>query len=228
MAFPRRLLLTVGAVLAIALAGAYLLRDAANSGTWVPLGLAIGSLAVSIIAAFRSELFGFAPAVVGGETLLAQTQPPSTTFNLVLPLHFLNRGYGDGVVEWVAVRLWLHGAAEPILLTPVCEIDMMKLIQGKRHLHAENVKGSFAAFPLEGKKSVSKAILFKDEVQPGTAAPVVNPGRVRFEIYVKGNNAKKAKLALTIVQGYSQEMLASYATGTSIHNVQRPIVQGMP
>src|ERR1035437_4563540 len=105
MRFPYRLFLTVFGVVAAALLGAFAIGRGDNSSLWLPLGLSIASLAVAILSAFKNELFEFAPAVLGSEIILAQARPIHAKLTVILPLSFVNTGYAEGVVEWVAVKL---------------------------------------------------------------------------------------------------------------------------
>ena len=68
---------------------------------------------------------------------------------------------GDGVVEWVAVRLTIdREIPRSVLLSPVADVDMQHFIQATRRLDEDNAIEPFAAFALEAKRSLAKFVLF--------------------------------------------------------------------
>ena len=189
MRFPLRLFLTVAGIVAVALVGAYVVLRGNNAAIWLPIGLSIASLVVAILSAFKNELFEFAPAVLGSEVILVQPRP--TPLTVILPLSFVNTGYAEGVIEWVAVKLVRIADGHFTVLHPTLEIDQLKFWQGRHYLHADNIIGTFASFPMESKKVVVKSILFS--VQEGQTLDLVE-GEYRFNIYVKASNARKGRI----------------------------------
>lgn len=99
MPFNRRLALFLAAVVFAGVAGAYALSLWTDARLWLPIGISVASLAISILSAFKNELFDFAPQVVGGDfALIHSTAPNVAQSGLLLPVHFVNRGYGEGVI----------------------------------------------------------------------------------------------------------------------------------
>jgi hypothetical protein len=214
MTFPKRLFFTVGGVIGASLLGAFIIRRGDNAALWVPLGLSVASLVVAILAAFKNELFEFAPAVLGSEVFLAQAQPAHDKLTVIIPLSFINTGYAEGVIEWVAIKLTYITDGQFSILEPVVEVDLIKFLQGKRYLHAESTLGQFASFPLESKKVVSKAILFA--ASPDKPSFTLVEGKYRFDVYVKSSSVDKAELLHSFNQEFTKDLLTKYLAGSSI------------
>lgn len=212
MRFPHRLFLTVSGTVAAALLGAFTIRQGDNAALWLPLGLSIGSLAIAILSAFKNELFEFAPAVLGSEVILTHPRL-NQEFAMILPLSFVNTGYAEGIVEWVAVKLVHIADGHFSALHPIFEVDLLKFWQGKHYLHAENTIGTFASFPMESKKVVVKSILFA--VPEGRRFALVK-GEYRFDIYLKANNIRRARVLHSFKYSLSDEFLSEYASGKTM------------
>lgn len=221
ISFPRRLAATVGAIITLAVVGAYMIRNSDRASAWLPLGLSIASLAVSVLSAFKNELFEFDPQLVGGAIILPQTEPRSNSLQFILPLNFVNAGYAEGVIEWVALKFVPTDGGEPFICDPVAEIDLVKYIQGRRHLHAENILGGFLPFPLESKKSLAKAILFSPQQTTERVREIVR-AEYRMDVYLKAANRRPVKI-LTVEKALSAKLLEDFANGGSIMNMNRDI-----
>lgn len=179
--------------------------------------LSLIALVVSLVSSFKNELFGFRLDVVASELVLASpTTPSHNSLALVFPLSFINRGYGEGIVESLAVKAVLGKTQETKLYTPVTEVDMMKFIQGKRRLHAENTLGTFAAFPLDTKAALKKYILFtQEERNENYPFSPWEAGEYRFEVYAKTSAGGKPHKVTEFEYEITQEILDSYFSGTS-------------
>ena len=66
----RRLLLVVGSTLGAAILGAFLMRRTNQALLWLPVGISIGSLVVSLLGAFKNDFFAFSPSIDEGEVIL--------------------------------------------------------------------------------------------------------------------------------------------------------------
>ncbi len=71
MSFPTRLVLTIAGTVVASIGAAYFLGGRAPA-IWLPLAFSIASLAISILAAFKSELFDFAPVVIQQGSVVSQ------------------------------------------------------------------------------------------------------------------------------------------------------------
>ncbi len=215
MRFPHRLFLTVSGIVAAALVGAFVIRGGDNAALWLPLGLSIASLAVAILSAFKNELFEFSLAVFGAEVILAQARPVHAELTVILPLSFVNTGYAEGVVEWIALKLVRTADGQFAVLHPTLEIDQLKFWQGRHYLHADNTIGTFSSFPLESKKVIVKSILFV--IPEGKPPFALAEGEYRFDIYVKASNMKRAKVLHSFKYTFSDEFLSEYVSGKTVH-----------
>lgn len=189
----------------------------------VPLIISIVALITSLIGTFKNELFPFNFRLISGEVIFAvPTSPSHHSLQIVLALSFINDGYGQGVIEWTAVKIITEKSIK--LYTPLAEIDFEKFLQGKRKLHGENIKGAFGPFTLSTREVVKKYILFsQEENNPKYPYSEWSEGDHKFEIWVKTSNNKKAGLENTFNQQIDKKMLDSYFSGTSAVIMNREI-----
>jgi hypothetical protein len=179
----------------------------------IPLIISIVALVTALIGTFKNELFPFDFRLIPGEVIFAvPTSPSHHSLQIVLALSFINEGYGQGVIEWIALKIKTKNTVK--LYTPIAEIDYEKFLQGKRKLHAENIKGSFGPFTLGAREAVKKYILFSQE-ENNSKYPFNewSEGDHKFEIWVKTSNEEKAKLVNTFKLKIDKKLLESYFSG---------------
>ena len=160
---------------------------------WIAPGMALAALGIAVLCAIRLRAVEFSPEVIAGDVIVPRSSR-ARDVKLLLPLQFLNSGTADGVIEWVAVRLTVDGDINrSVLLSPVAEVDMQRFIQAKRKLDDSAVE-PFTGFPLEGKRSVAKFVLF-DLAEKARNLPLsLRPGRYSFELFVKSTANRSPKL----------------------------------
>ena len=210
-------------ILALSLCGAAALLQWLAVPAWLALGLALAGFWLAALAAGKAQLVEFAPEVLGGDVIL----PPSRASNEVrflLPLQFTNSGSAGGVIEWVALRLTLDGdAARSVLLSPVAEIDMQRFIRAKRRLEPDNALDPFIGFSLEGKRSVTKFVLF-DLAEKGRTAPLhIAPGRYAFELFVKSTATRQPKLERTFEHALDTKQVEDFRNDTTVYLINYQI-----
>lgn len=161
---------------------------------WLAPGMALAALGIAALCALRLGALEFAPEVIAGDVIVPRSSRAGRDVKLLLPLQFVNSGTADGVVEWVALRLTVDGdISHSLLLSPIAEVDMQRFIQAKRRLDETAVE-PFTAFPLEGKRSQAKFVLF-DLAEKGRNVPLtLRPGRYSFELFVKSTANRAPKL----------------------------------
>jgi hypothetical protein len=191
----RKTALVLAAILSVSLAAVSWLGKNIADPAWLALGLAIAAVCMAIYGALKAGLLEFSPEVLAGDVIVPRPSRAGGDVKLLLPLQFTNAGTADGVVEWVALRLTVDGDIQrSVLLSPVAEVDMQRFIQAKRKLDDENAVEPFTAFPLEGKRSLAKFVLF-DLAEKGRAEPLrLRPGRWGFEVFVKSTANRSPKL----------------------------------
>lgn len=134
----------IGCVTASFAVIAALILTGASISQYIAVLISLVALIVSIVSAFKEDIFPFQPTVLLDEIIMAPPSGPShDSVALVLPLTFINKGHGAGVVNMLALRV--ESADGLKLYTPLQQVDFEKYISGRRKLHAENVKGSFNA-----------------------------------------------------------------------------------
>ena len=182
------------------------------------LGLSILALAVATYAALKIRRLEFCPEVLGGDVILPRAGRAAGTARPLLPLHFCNAGHAGGIVEWVALRVTHEGETDrAVLLSPVAEVDMQRFIQAKRRLTEDNCSEPFTGFALDARRSMSKFILFDVAERPRAAPMRLQPGRLRFELFVKASNAAQPKLERSFEHLVEQKHLDDYGEDLAVY-----------
>jgi len=190
----------------------------------VSLGISLLALAVAALAALKIRKLEFCPEVLGGDVILPRAGRAAGTARLLLPLHFSNAGHAGGIVEWVALRVTFDADAErSILLSPAAEVDMQRFIQARRRLTDDNCIEPFSGFALDARRSISKFILFDVAERPRAAGLRVQPGRYRFELFVKASNARQPKLERSFEHVLEQKHLEDYRDDLAVYLIDYQI-----
>ncbi len=132
---------------------------------------------------------------------------------LIFPLVFLNDGNGSGVIESLSIKI--EGNNSIKLYAPIAEIDFGKYIIEKRKLHTESMIGTFGPFPLHGKESIQKHILFSQE--ENSEKYPLNKWQVdsyKFRIFIKHSHQKKPIEYVHFKRFISKKVLDEYKAGT--------------
>src|SRR3954462_1013798 len=104
------------------------------------LGVSLVALAVAAFALLHGRSLAFAPEILGGDVILPRTGN-AAGIKLLLPLQFTKAGYGDGVIQWIALRLTVDGdTAKSVLLSPVAEGDMQGFLRARRSTAPEKIE----------------------------------------------------------------------------------------
>lgn len=219
----RKTVIGTAAVLVLSLLGGAALTTIVTPPAWLVVGLAIAGFWLAALAAGKAKLVEFAPEVLGGDVILPPSRAPGGV-RLLLPLQFTNSGSAGGVVEWVALRLTVDGdARRSVLLSPVAEVDMQRFIRAKRRLEPDNTLDPFIAFSLEGKRSVTKFVLF-DLAEKGRTAPLhLAPGRYGFELFVKSTATRQPKLERTFEHTLDAKQVEEVRNDNSVYLINYQI-----
>jgi hypothetical protein len=188
------------------------------------LAMSVPALAMAYLALVRARMLEFCPEVLGGDVILPRNQRPQDGVRLLLPLQFSNAGYADGIVEWIAVRVTVDGRTDAsLLLGPVAEVDMQRFIHAKRQIE-ENTIEPFTRFVLEGRRAVSKFVLFDHAEKRRRGEPLLlRPGRYSFELFIKATNSRQPKLERTFEHVIEQTHLEDYRAGASVYLINYDI-----
>ena len=159
---------------------------------WLALGLAIAAICIASYGTLKAGLLEFSPEVLAGDVIVPRPSRAGGDVKLLLPLQFTNAGGGDGIVEWVALRLTIDGDIQhSVLLSPVAEVDMQRFIQAKRRLDEDN-----AIEPFTGRTEPLR----------------LRNGRWAFELFVKSSANRTPKLERSfehVVERKHAEQLAA-------------------
>ena len=184
---------------------------------WIAPGMALAALGIGIMCAIRLRAMEFSPEVIAGDVIVPRSRNVGRDIKLLLPLQFVNSGTADGVIEWVALRLTVDGDINrSVLLSPVAEVDMQRFIQAKRKLDDTAIE-PFTAFPLEGRRSLAKFVLF-DLAEKGRSAPLsLRPGRYTFELFVKSTANRSPKLERVFEHAVEPKHAEEFAADAPIY-----------
>jgi hypothetical protein len=188
------------------------LADAAVS-QYLSAFISLAALVISVVSAFKEDVFPFRPRALVDEVMLAPpTLPSHDSLALIVPVAFLNDGYGTGVIEGLTLKIEGEGGTK--VYTPVAEIDYQKFISGKRALHAENLLGAFNLFRLGSRESMKKHILFSQE-EHSQRYPFTQwkPGKYIFRLFAKHTGSASPVEISSVTHGLSQEVLGAYKKG---------------
>jgi hypothetical protein len=177
--------------------------------------IALAALVVSVLSAFKEDVFPFRPRALFGEVILAghgPSAPDSPT--LLVPIVFVNEGYGAGVIEGLTFKV-VSGATTKIYM-PVLEIDVPKFWSGKRAIHAENILGTFNSFPIGSRQVISKSVTFI-QVPDSPRYPFSNwaEGEYEFHLYMKHTGANTPVKVATVTRTIEAKTLAEYMAGVA-------------
>ena len=173
------------------------------------------ALIISIISAFRNQIFPFQLETSFDTIVVGTTSGQShDSLVLMLPIIFLNRAHGHGFIENLTIKVECGNSAK--IYTPLFEIDFEKFIQFKRTFHAENISDFFMPFPLSGQCSIQKYILFS-QVEDSKKYPFSSwdEGNYKFSIFLKHTHKSSTTLCSTQEHFISKEMLLGYKAGTT-------------
>jgi hypothetical protein len=220
----RKTVLTIAAIVAVSLALATWLGQALQQPGVLALGLALAAAAIAIFGVWKAGLLEFTPEVLAGDVIVPRPSRAGGDVKLLLPLQFTNSGSADGVVEWVALRLTIDGDIQrSVLLSPVAEVDMQRFIQAKRRLDDQNCIEPFTAFPLEGKRSLAKFVLF-DLAEKQRAEPLrLRSGRWSFEVFVKSTANRSPKLERCFEHAVERKHVDEFAADAPIYLINYQI-----
>jgi len=214
----RKNLLIIAAIVAVSLALAMWLGQAVPQPGSLALGLALAAVCIAAYGVYKIGLLEFTPEVLAGDVIVPRPSRAGGDVKLLLPLQFTNSGSADGIIEWVALRLTLDGDIQrSVLLSPVAEVDMQRFIQSKRRLDGENTIDLFTAFPLEGKRSLAKFVLF-DLAEKGRSEPLrLRSGRWCFEVFVKSSANRSPKLERSFEHVVEKKHLDEFAADAPVY-----------
>ncbi len=141
------------------------------------------------------------------------------SFPIILPLVFTNIGNHSGVIEDVILEVKNETLNEIQIYSPVSEINLQKLINEKRVLHAENIiSPNFYPFNLNGNESCIKSFLFtQDRGIKGFPAIPTKPGKYIIKVLVKAND-RDYESKFEFAFDFSEKLINEYNNGTSIYN----------
>ena len=220
----RKTVLIIAAIVAASLLLAVWLGHALPDPGSCALGLAMAAVSIAALGVYKMGLLEFTPEVLAGDVIVPRPSRAGGDVKLLLPLQFTNSGGADGVVEWVAVRLTIDGDIQrSVLLSPAAEVDMQRFIQAKRRLDNENCIEPFTAFPLEGKRSLAKFVLFDLAEKQRAESLRLRSGRWSFELFVKSTANRSPKLERCFEHTVEKKHVDEFAADAPVYLINYQI-----
>src|SRR4051812_13961029 len=184
---------------------------------WLALALSLPALGAAVFVVRRVRMVEFRPEVLAGDLILPRASRARSP-KLLLPLHFTNAGFADGVIEWIALRLTIDGKAErATLLSPVAEVDMAAFLQAKRQITPDNAIDPFAPFVLGGKRAVAKFVLFDVSERGRSDALELRPGRYGFELFLKASDSPQPRVERRFEHVLADKHIEEYRNDTTVY-----------
>ena len=205
----------VALTLCIAVAAAALAILGGAAADYLSATISIAALVISLLAAFKEDIFPFRPKVFMDEIILAAPgMTDQVSPSIVLPIVFINEGHGSGVIQGLTLKV--ETTTSTMVYTPVAEIDQVKFITGKRGIHAENMLGAFNMFQMNSRGTVKRYILFTQEpASKRYPFSTWNPAQHVFRLYMKHSGSSIVVQACSSGHAITGKLLADYQAGTS-------------
>jgi len=154
------------------------------------LTLAISSCAllVALISNFKSEVFSFDLKVLSGAVLLLPVTS-SVVNDIILPITFVNKGYFDGFIEMIFLKVTKNQQKKKYLPMNDLDEELVNYLIGRQEKNDKPVSIPFSGFPLPSKQSVKKYIGFGFIKE--SEFTQWQEGKYKFELYIKASQWKK-------------------------------------
>jgi hypothetical protein len=155
---------------------------------YLTLAISSSALLVALISNFKSEVFSFDLKVLSGAVLLLPVTS-SVVNDIILPITFVNKGYSDGFIEMIFLKVTKNQQKKKYL--PMDDLDekLVNYLIGRQEKNENPVSIPFSGFPLPSKQSVKKYIGF-GFIQESEFTKW-QEGKYKFELYIKASQWKK-------------------------------------
>jgi hypothetical protein len=189
----------------------FLLRNNNDIKTILTIALSVIALFVSILSAFKNDIFPYNLQVFaeGLHLVKASAMPPSKgiTIQVLLPVTFFNKGYGECFIKKVHLIVKPLNLGGEFIFLPAVEIDMQAFMRQKIGINTSNTIGSFVGFLLDSKKGIVKNIVFTPQAGPDKHQFNWIADSYTFEIHVLVEGEKKFKKYYELKQDISEKNL---------------------
>jgi hypothetical protein len=190
----------------------------------VPIAVSFLSLVVSVATLLRAGLLPFRLKIIPGGLYTVKRDPATTgqdptrpdEFDLILPINFLNTGYGEGVIQGVAVKVF-DESGTAMLYRPTVEIDLTSFVQGPSVIGKHDVISGYMPFPVHAKQSLQKVWLFsQDTMDNPYPRREWRPGTYRFEYFVQESQWEQPRNVATMRKLIEQVVIERTRDGMAV------------
>ena len=157
------LLLAIGLIVIVIVIG---LGIGLTNEVMLSILISVAALVISILTIAKSTYLPSRMSIIAGDNYIVDpNKPGNLNPGFIIPITFMNLGYGDCVVETLCLILTEEDGTK-LLYEPITEIDIKSLIQDQHKVHGTNVVNAYMSFGLFGRSSVKKAFLFHQKLDP--------------------------------------------------------------
>jgi len=184
---------------------------------YLTLLIALFALLGSIFVGFRDKFEKFDISIISNQIILTNLGSTLDDIGIILPITFINKSYGNGVIEWFAIKVInTNDILNPQQYEPQVEVDYPKFLTERKEGKVP-AKSIFTSFYMKQKESILKHILLSrkagDENYPGKGWSI---GKYKFEIYVKIAENDKPHLYETLEVNIDEKRYNSLLIGHPI------------
>lgn len=207
------ILILLLAVVAIILAIAAIFRGIRD---FIPLVVSILALLGSLLSLFKEDLIPFQLRVLAGDVILLNDQP-NPAIDLVLTITFINKGYVDGVIEFIAVKV-TNSKGHKKIYVACNELDsrvIFNIIRQPQTNTNNIIPFPFSAFPIQSRQSIKKNLGFA-----WSSLSEFNyweEERYQFELYLKSSQEKKLKKVAEFIHEMNSSDFNNYINQESYY-----------
>ena len=171
------------------------------------------ALLVSLISAFKSEIFPFALKILVGNIKLTHIfDAPDEQVGIILPISFINDGYAEGIIETLTLKV-KDEKGNLRVYQPLFEIDYIALIRDIKEFDPAIISGEFMQFPIHSKESILKHVFFSQKIDEKHPLLQWKPGKYVFSLYIKSSQRKREQKAQEFILNIRKEDLERFSEG---------------
>lgn len=190
----------------------------------VPIVISLLALFFSLVATFKERIFPPKLEILYGDLIISPADKYSKDdLILVLPITFVNTGFNEVFVYNFALKIIYEESSEIMLYTPLFEIDINKLITGKRRLNIDNMDTPFTSFALSTSQTKKKHIMFSQVLNDKNYPHKIwKPGKYRFELFARTRMDDKYEKLGQFVWKIDKKLIEAFNEGNSTYLVNPP------
>jgi hypothetical protein len=189
------------------------LKESLQVKDCLTIAISFSAFFVALISNFKSDVFSFDLKVLSGAVLLLPDT--SSNIDIILPIIFVNKGYSDGFIEMIFLKVTKNQQKKKYL--PMDDLDgaLFTSLTERQQGNERGVKIPFSGFPLPSKQSVKKYIGFGFILEPEFKQ--WQEGKYKFELYIKASQWKNFRKFSEFEHSIDAETISALITQRSFY-----------